>query len=256
MLLALGICIQLGAVIFNSIDYNFLLFEKEQDVSTNIMWGHAGVPIWGQWSLFLHGVEPDLTIWRLFQNEKSALLALLALGLVLAGLLVNLWIELYKNQETDNFSKLALSVVLVVLATMGFFLFYNKHTYYDLQSPQIRNTCNELKARVTAKDLVLIKPYRAKIWFYFMNADCLQYEWYSLPYAIEIREDPDARQLVVQLLDQKANTAQHVWLVNQVWSEPDELRNMLQRDGLRLMETRKFPFEDTKIIFDLYVREH
>lgn len=255
MILALGIGIQMGAVIFNSIEYNFLLFEKSKDVYADIMWGNLGVPLWGQWSLFLYGVKPDLTIWRLFQNEKSALLALIGLGLVLAGLFAALWIELYKKQEMPNLSKLSLSLALIAIATTGFMMFYNKDTYYDLQSPQIRNTCIELKERVTKEDIVLIKPYRSRIWFYFMNADCLQYEWYSLPYAIEIRDDPVARQMILRLIDEKAKSAEHVWLVNQVWAEPDELRNKLQRDGFTLKETRNFSFESTKIIFDLYIRD-
>ena len=88
-----------------------------------------------------------------------------------------------------------------------------------------------------------------------MNSDCLKYEWYSLPYGIEIRNDPDARNLVVRLLNEKANSAEHVWLVNQVWSEPDELRNMLQDEGFSLVESQNYPFESTKIIFDLYIRD-
>jgi len=251
----LGTWIQLGAVIFNPIDYNFLLFEKAQDVSADIMWNFAITPVLGQWRLLMHGVEPDLAIWRLFQDKKIASLVLVILVLCLMGLLSKLWIELYTRESVGNLNALLPSITLVIFTVVGFLNLYNKDSYYYLQSSPLMNVCSELKQRVTADDIVLIKPYRAKIWFYFMNADCVKYHWYSLPYNIEIRNDYEARNLVTRLLKEKASSAERIWLVNQVWSEPDELRNILKNDGYSLMESQNFSFESTKIIFDLYMKD-
>ncbi len=248
----MGTFIQLGAVVFNPIEYNWFLFEKTQDLSSEVIWSLSKAPLWGQWSLLIKGVKPDIVLWRLFENENIALFVFVALVLLLVGFLFVVWRNLNNPRESTNIKKLTQSAVLIGTSLAVFIFFYSRDTYYHLYSPQIMDVCNELNNRVTQRDLVLIKPYRSKIWFYFMNSSCLKYEWYSLPYNIEIMNNSDAMELTARLLDENASSAERIWLVSQVWSGPDKLDEMLQADDYSLIESSKYPFDDTLIVFSLY----
>lgn len=249
---AFGTFIQLGAVIFNPSEYNWRLFEKVQTFSTEVVWSFSNAPLWGQWGLFAQGVMPDLAIMRSFENVVSSVLVLLVVALLLIWLLFYFWINLDTDRKGVNYDRIILSFTCVALSTLVFVAIYNNDAYYHLQSSQVEGMCNELKNRVSVNDIVLIKPYRSKIWFYFMNSDCLKYEWYSLPYNIELINDPEARDLVARFFNEKAGSPDHVWLVNQVWSEPDKLNEMLQEIGFNLIESHRYPLDDTTIFFDLY----
>jgi hypothetical protein len=250
----LGTFIQLGAVIFNPIEYNWMMFEQNKDFSVDVIWNLSGAPLWGQWRLAGNGAKPDMTVWRLFANENTAFFILAALMLFLLALLYVFWLEMNDAQDACDFRKLAQSFILVTASLIAFVFFYSKDAYYNLRSPQIIEICNELNKRVTQSDIVFVKPYRDKAWFYFMNADCLQYGWYSLPYNIELINDIEARNLTKRLLIEKASTANRIWLVNQVWSEPDELWELLRSDGYILAESRAYPLDDSKIFLELYTK--
>ena len=254
ILFGIGMFIQLGAVIINPSEYNWKLFEKADVFSTEVVWSFSNAPILGQWSQFLHGVKPDLAIWRSFENENAAYFFLSTVMLFLAWLIFYVWTDLNKEQNLDSYNRIILSLGCIVFALAAFVLFYHKDAYYHSQSAQIKSMCNELKDQVNADDIVLIKPYRSKTWFYFMNSDCIKYPWYSLPYNIEIKNNLDARSLTTRLLIEKISKADRVWLVNQIWSEPDELRDMLQHSGYSLKESQKIPFDNAMIIFDLYIQ--
>lgn len=250
----MGTFIQLGAAVFNPIEYNWLLFEKSQDFSSEVIWSLGKAPLWGQWSFLIKGVKPDVALWRLFENENMALFVFVVLILLLAGFLFVVWRNLNDPREAANIKKLTQSAVLIGVSLAAFIWFYGKDTYYHLYSPQIVEVCNELNNRVTQRDLVLIKPYRSKIWFYFMNSNCLKYKWYSLPYNIEIINSPDAMGLTARLLDENASSAERIWLVSQAWSGPDKLDEMLQDRDYSLLENSEYPFDDTLIVFSLYAK--
>jgi len=250
---------QWGAIIFHSAIYDFSLSSRlETGFPDRVIWSISNAPLWGQWSLVFDGIAPALLVWRILYVNPF-----LSVAAIFAGIGLSAWLgyALFQSLKTNEISTrdlytkacIGLSGVLAVFM-LTVYASTRDPFYYSEQFANPKLLCSQLRSRVKASDLVVVKPYRGDVWYYFMNDDCVTNEWYSLPFSIDIGRVPAAKDLTFRFFREETPNSDRVWLVNQVWNNDNYINELLLENGFNLIEETDYFLPDSRATLGFYER--
>jgi hypothetical protein len=215
---ALGVAIQLPAVVFNSAEYTVNTYDDSTSLfPASYIWNISKTPIINQWESAA-SQQPDLLLWR--TGYVHPVLALLIVGISI-GLTIAVGFHLYRSL-VDNFINTKFIRLFYAFSMVGILLIVSLVLRIGMFDPsylssEFQPMCVFVRDKVKSSDILIIQPYPGPLWQYFINAECGQKVWYSLPYNKETASNLEAEQLINELVNQKILSGSSFWLIEQFW---------------------------------------
>lgn len=229
-LFTVGALIQLPAILFNSAEFTSSTYLNEATFPAGYVWNIIKTPIVNQWRS-IATQQPDLLLWRSASTHPALdfLIVVLALGII-----TTLTIYLRRNlmSQIANEKHIGLSLaswvagialISILMLRIGSF----DPAYY---SNELQPMCSFISNNIKAGDIMIVRPYPGPAWQYFMNYECGQKTWYSLPYKTESTANSDAIALLRNIATQSVVSGSGIWFIDQFWSQSFEP----QTEGLPL----------------------
>ncbi len=212
-----GFVIQLNAILVNSSFYTTVLQEKVTDFPNSLFWNFSLSPMLNQWKAIYLDYPVDNFLLRLIGSENSSLGYLfLILGVISLISVIFIGFQ-YKNSIlfSPKVSLFLLPIPSVLL--LGVFLLVLKLDpfYRDWITP-VEQACQKINASSLPDDLIVVKPYPSRFWSAFLNQDCIQNNWFSLPQDDNLQDKQTAQDLVSGLMHRLPSRTAHIWLIQPV----------------------------------------
>lgn len=212
-----GFVIQWNAIVVNSSFYTTVLQEKVTDFPNSLFWNFSLSPMLNQWKAIYLDYPVDNFLLRLVGSENSSLgFLFLILGVISLISVIFIGFQ-YKNSILFS-PKVSLFLLPIpsVLLLSAFLLVLKLDPFYRDWITPVEQACQITNASSLPDDLIVVKPYPSKFWYVFLNQDCIQKNWFSLPHDDDIPNKQTAQNLVFGLLDRLPSRTARIWLIQPV----------------------------------------